>query len=132
MKLAYLSCAPTVLTNLEESKLVRRIGRADDDCFNVAHIYITTCNGEGCSKVLSGPYLSMRKPEQNRECLQRSEFFCRSANSYDVLSASRPHHRIWIWTCLGDANNRMVRHGAVGHLSVEESEDFLFLGKCIR
>jgi len=23
------------------------------------------------------------------------------------------------WTCLGDANNRMVRHIAVGHLKVE-------------
>jgi hypothetical protein len=63
MTLAYLYYAPISITNLEESELIGRIGRADDDCFNVAYIYITTCNGEGYSKILSGPYATIRRPE---------------------------------------------------------------------
>lgn len=53
---------PIRSTNLEESKFVGGIGRADNNCFHVADVDVAAGNGEGYSKLLLGPYQSIVKP----------------------------------------------------------------------
>jgi hypothetical protein len=45
--LASALVTPDVLTNLEESELVRRFGRPDNDGFNISDINISACHCKG-------------------------------------------------------------------------------------
>jgi hypothetical protein len=45
--LVFALVTPDMLTNLEESELVRRFGRPDDDGFNISDINISACHRKG-------------------------------------------------------------------------------------